>query len=692
MKCIHSNILSTLTFIMPPAIEIKGVGFSIGDKKILHDINLAIPSGKICALLGPSGCGKTSLIRLLLGLTKFNSGSIKVLNRHPSQHGAFVGQLSYVPQGLGLHPNLNVWEHLTLYARLSGLPASDIKDRLKAFVDAFDEDQLKRRVGSLSFGQQKLISAASALVIEADLSILDEPTVGLEPSRRILIWDRLFKLSQSNRSVLITTHHLNEARGAEIMVVMSEGRVVLQCSADSLIQKMNSRTLEDAYIKVYSTSPMELQMLSESAAADIADEDVHCSVLPTPQRRVQTFNLTFLRIRHATRIFAGEIWALKIIILSTFLYFLFSQVLLRHVLGPNPFDLPLTVINADEGTTDGQNYGNIFVDMLIQDQTSSLLWEVAAPGPLDVHIQKVREQVSFGVLSIPTNFSIAAMAAAKSRSAPIPLVLKMDMADKIIRETIVHQVYEAFTSFLTFHLDADSAVMDPTTFVQVVRGTSSMTNFLAVGTFISFAMGTTIVYAPNTIIQFRENEAMDRLLGIGVTPMIVIVSALIPWLCCEFLNFFPKLALNVWVMETPFTGDISLLLMLYLLTVASCAVTSLVIALSASTMSEGMRLVLVASTTISVLCGGMWPLECLPLVIRYLVQLLPITWLLRAFRLVMLQDATIAHPLVYQALLFSSLQFAAFFWFACVQLRSRTPVLARLKIQVLSMLKSLRGN
>eukprot|EP00298_Acanthocystis_sp_HF-20_P021216 c27425_g1_i1.p1 GENE.c27425_g1_i1~~c27425_g1_i1.p1 ORF type:complete len:192 (+),score=83.99 c27425_g1_i1:24-599(+) len=167
------------------AIWGKNIGLELGGKQILKKLNINVQTGCIFTLLGPSGCGKTSLIKSLLGLYSLNEGEVRVLGNKPrSLKGNLVGDIGYVPQSLGLHWDLTVWEHLSLYAKISNVPYDEIEHRVKEFIESFKLTQLTTKIANLSFGDQKLVSVCSALIIKPKVAILDEPTVGMDPYRR----------------------------------------------------------------------------------------------------------------------------------------------------------------------------------------------------------------------------------------------------------------------------------------------------------------------------------------------------------------------------------------------------------------------------------------------------------------------------------------------------------------------------
>lgn len=223
---------------MEPAVRVHGLEKSYASRIALDSIELTIPSGECVGLLGPNGAGKTTLLKLILGLIPCDAGSIRVLGEtvDPS-NGAFRSRVGVVPQDHSLDLQLTVEENLRTYARYFGSPTSKnfSLESLLHFVAL--EDRRNTPVHKLSGGLKRRLALARALINDPELLILDEPTTGLDLQARELVWERLRSLVREGRSVIVTTHSMDEAqRLSDQLVILDQGRILCQGSPSDLIR------------------------------------------------------------------------------------------------------------------------------------------------------------------------------------------------------------------------------------------------------------------------------------------------------------------------------------------------------------------------------------------------------------------------------------------------------------------------
>jgi lipooligosaccharide transport system ATP-binding protein len=209
-----------------------------GQDKVVDGLDLQVRRGQCFGLLGPNGAGKTTTIRMLLGMTKPSDGSVEILGQPVPQLAHVARQrIGVVPQLDNLDPDFTVEENLRVYASFFGLAATELADRIDWLLE-FAELSHKRRekIGALSGGMQRRLTIARALVNDPELVILDEPTTGLDPQVRHLIWSRLRALQAQGKTLLLTTHYMEEAeRLCDELAIMDAGKVVTQGSPRDLI-------------------------------------------------------------------------------------------------------------------------------------------------------------------------------------------------------------------------------------------------------------------------------------------------------------------------------------------------------------------------------------------------------------------------------------------------------------------------
>lgn len=211
-----------------------------GDLVAVDGIDLAIPTGTCFGLLGPNGAGKTTTIRMILGQAPMTSGTLHVLGLDAATKQRLIKRrLGVVPQENNLDPDFTVHRNLTVYARYYGIapgPAEARADEL--VVEMQMADKRDASVMELSGGMKRRLVVARSLVNDPDLLVLDEPTTGLDPQARHAIWDRVRKLRSQGKTILLTTHYMDEAEMlCDNLVVIDKGRVLERGSPRELIQK-----------------------------------------------------------------------------------------------------------------------------------------------------------------------------------------------------------------------------------------------------------------------------------------------------------------------------------------------------------------------------------------------------------------------------------------------------------------------
>jgi lipooligosaccharide transport system ATP-binding protein len=211
---------------------------SYGALEVVSGVDLEMKPGECFGLLGPNGAGKTTTLKLCLGLTQPDSGSIELLGEPvPARARQARARVGVVPQFDNLDPDFTVTENLVVYARYFGLDAKRMRPRVPALLEfAGLAGRGDARIGTLSGGMKRRLTLARALVNQPQLVIMDEPTTGLDPQARHLIWERLRRLTQEGTTLLLTTHFMEEAeRLCHRLAIMDHGRIITQGTPRELI-------------------------------------------------------------------------------------------------------------------------------------------------------------------------------------------------------------------------------------------------------------------------------------------------------------------------------------------------------------------------------------------------------------------------------------------------------------------------
>ena len=231
-----------------PAVTTTGLAKRFGAIEALRDLTLEVPRGATFGLLGPNGAGKTTLLRVLLGLTKPTSGSALVLG-HPIPPKAVRTRIGYLPQDLAIYQDLSVEENLALFGRLEGMEEERIAKRTEEVLKLVDLTGRRRDlVAKLSGGMRRRTSLAAALLHDPDLLLLDEPTVGVDPELRAAFWAFFATLTGRGKTVLITTHYMEEAMKCDLVALLHRGSLLVRDAPSAVKAATNSANLDDAFL------------------------------------------------------------------------------------------------------------------------------------------------------------------------------------------------------------------------------------------------------------------------------------------------------------------------------------------------------------------------------------------------------------------------------------------------------------
>lgn len=225
-------------------ISARGLTKKFGDLVAVDAIDFDVTKGESFGLLGPNGAGKSTVMRIIGATSQRNSGQLTILGKDPEKHGPQIrAHLGVVPQQDNLDTELSVAENIYIYGRYFGLPRKFVRgkiDELLAFAQL--EEKRDSKVVSLSGGMKRRLTIARALVSEPEILMLDEPTTGLDPQARHILWDRLFRLKEQGVTLVITTHFMDEAEQlCDRLIVMDKGKIMAEGSPASLIREYSTK-------------------------------------------------------------------------------------------------------------------------------------------------------------------------------------------------------------------------------------------------------------------------------------------------------------------------------------------------------------------------------------------------------------------------------------------------------------------
>ena len=264
-----------------PIFSIQGLTKKYGETTVVNNLSFDIKPGECLGVIGPNGAGKTTTIRMCLGLTAPDSGSVSFLQpgqntlQMPRDALAIKDRLGIVSQFDSLDPDFSCAENLLVFGRYFGLKDAVIKERIPKLLEfAALTSKADAKLSELSGGMKRRLSLARALVNDPQLLLLDEPTTGLDPQARHLMWERLQRLVQQGKSILLTTHFMDEAeRLCNRLLVLDHGKKMTEGAPRQLI----ADNLEPDVVEVYGTGALALvdsPLKSLAARVEVSGETV----------------------------------------------------------------------------------------------------------------------------------------------------------------------------------------------------------------------------------------------------------------------------------------------------------------------------------------------------------------------------------------------------------------------------------
>ncbi|MFZ2619283.1 MAG: ATP-binding cassette domain-containing protein [Alphaproteobacteria bacterium] len=236
----------------------------------VNGISFNVPAGACTGLLGPNGAGKSTSMKMMMGLTKISSGSLTVFGAPADNLPRSVkARIGLVPQDDNLDPDLTVEQNLTIYGRYFGIDTTVLAERVPQLLEFMQlTEKASQRVNQLSGGMKRRLVIARALVNDPDLIILDEPTTGLDPQARVMIWQRILELKKQGKTLLLTTHYMDEAqRLCDNIIVIDHGKVLDEGTPRDLI----ARHTKEHVFDVTKPLPRQLENYGTDSREDVGD-------------------------------------------------------------------------------------------------------------------------------------------------------------------------------------------------------------------------------------------------------------------------------------------------------------------------------------------------------------------------------------------------------------------------------------
>lgn len=233
-------------------VHLNDVTKRFGSVVAVRDFNVSVKQGTIHGLLGPNAAGKTTVIKMMIGKLKPDSGSVNMLGEEmPTGFSRISGRIGVMPQGQALYGDLTAQQNLKFFASLQDIRGDAADSRVNELIRLMRlEKEASKSVYTLSGGTKQRLSLACALLHSPEMLFLDEPTVGIDPILRRIFWKHFHEIRDSGTTILITTHYIQEAENCDFVSLMRDGRLMVEGAPEKLKSRYGVQTLEEVFVKV----------------------------------------------------------------------------------------------------------------------------------------------------------------------------------------------------------------------------------------------------------------------------------------------------------------------------------------------------------------------------------------------------------------------------------------------------------
>lgn len=711
----------------------KSYGKGKNANQVLNNLNMTVPKGTIYGLLGASGCGKTTLLSCIVGRRRLDSGDIAVLGGKPGTRGSGVPgkRVGYMPQEIALYGEFSIRETMMYFGWIFGMESKEIRERLQFLLDFLDLPSEKRLVKNLSGGQQRRVSFAVALMHDPELLILDEPTVGVDPLLRQSIWNHLVHITKAGqKTVIITTHYIEEARQAHTIGLMRSGHLLAEESPSVLLSMYKCLSLEEVFLKLsrIQSQKGELTQVNFSKKDNPSSSHeggvVGLNYYPTQSKEVlindsngsiytlnqENFNppSAYKKQNESQQsdCFAdlcditskGKIKALLTknflrmwrnvgVMMFIFVLPVMQVILFCMAIGREPQGLNIAIVNDELNNTDNcywedgchvENVGCRYLSHLNESIVKRYYTD------LDVALDAVRAGDVWGCIHIGENFTDAFVArAALGRDSDEETIEQseikvwLDMSNQQIGVMLNRDLQLAYRDFAMKLLDqcgSNPKLGDvPIQFDEPIYGTMnpSFTDFVAPGVILTIVFFLAVALTSSALIIERTEGMLDRSWVAGVSPGEILFSHVIT----QFVVMCGQTSLVLIFMLVVFgvtnNGDLFWVIIITLLQGMCGMCFGFLISAVCELERNAIQLALGSFYPTLLLSGVIWPIEGMPIVLKYISLVLPLTLATSSLRSILTRGWTIVEPAVYSGFLSTLAWIVLFLVFTLIVLRSK---------------------
>ncbi|KAL6262618.1 hypothetical protein P5V15_005411 [Pogonomyrmex californicus] len=705
--------VSTLDTRRRQAVCVRRAFKKYGSKKnpnvILDGLNMTVPKGTIYGLLGASGCGKTTLLSCIVGRRRLNSGEIWVLGGRPGSKGSGVPgpRVGYMPQEIALYGEFSIRETFIYFGWCAGMTTEQVDEKLDFLLKFLQLPSENRFVKNLSGGQQRRVSLAAAILADPELLILDEPTVGVDPILRQSIWDHLVHITKDgNKTIIITTHYIEETRQAGIIGLMRNGKFLAEESPTKLMEMHRLDTLEEVFLKLSKRQNLGLRRRSsilssitgvppeddgdDEMSGEFGDnvsvssrrksvvivDDGHVPALP-PEEKGDSSKFTMINPMHMKAlIWKNFLWMWRNVGMMLFIIGLpVAQILLFCIsIGKDPVGLKLAIVNNELNNSMQPCIPRIGCDWTLlscrylqhlQKKTIKLL-----PYDTDEEAQHAVEKGwAWGAITFPYNYSDALMARIDyGRDAEdwdvnfAEMKIVMDMSNQQIGQLLQRDLLYAYQDFareVTVACNYSAKLTSiPVNFHTPIYGPENpnFTDFAAPGIILTIVFFLSVALTSGAMLLERNEGLLERSLVSGLTGTEILFGQVITQFTVMFGQSVMVIIVAFPIFKVTCEGEIGWIGLLTVLTGLCGMCFGFVIACFCDNERSATYVAMGSFLPIVMLCGIIWPIEGMHPILKYISFVLPLTKSTESMRAILARGWPITEPTVYYGFI------ATFIW------------------------------
>lgn len=660
------------------------------DNYVLKGVNISVKKGEIYALLGPSGCGKTTLLKCINNSIKPQFGTMW-LSPRVSVDRTGTNFIGFMPQELSLYNELTIDETFSLFGRIYGISYTRLQEQIHHYSNTFELPPRTRRVEQLSGGQKRRISLVAALLRDAPLLVLDEPTVGIDPVLRQTVWNYLKECTTKlNKTVLLTTHYVDEAKDANMIGLMRDGQILAEASPATMMNHFNESSLEQCFFKIcaesdscvaagtsYHMENSESEFLLEkktpinnkkkvptpstSSQAEEIDEKPSFRMKQLATNSTKTF-------RNIGCIVDKNIKLLKRTAIAMIMQFILPGVivvLFGIAIGDNVGGLRAAIVNEEDPPYLSQK-------ILSELDTFSVIQHPYRT--LEEGINSVKNGENLVAIHFQPDFSYCLLHRINLgfyvNNATLDcssMKLYMDTTNQILSINMHRYILKSF-----FRVQEEVLVKDfqaspligglPVMFAQPVYGSLDVkyrdyvtpTVLLVVIFYLATAL------TGVSLILEQENGVFQRLQVAGVTKAQIFVAQIFTSCLVVIVQVVIMLVVQFSVFSTDVKGNMFFVVVIVFLQGINGTIFGFFISSVTKRVSVGLMIGMGCMYPNLVLCGFIWPLEGMPLIMRKISNFVPMTLSIQALRSILSRGWGLSYEAVWLGML-SAVGLSAFF-------------------------------